>query len=121
MSALYFDSQNAAYVQALYEDFTRNPEAVPRPWREFFENEAHLLLDAGLIVVDGGRAARSRETGAPGGGEPVVPASPGPAPAATAPDSAPAAPGAIPAPARCLIHISAPTSRTPRWVGGVWL
>ena len=65
MSATYFDSQNAAYVQALYEDFTRNPEAVPRPWREFFENDAHLLLDAGLIVPDGGRASMPGEATAP--------------------------------------------------------
>ena len=52
MSSTYFDSQNAAYVQALYEDFTRNPEAVPRSWREFFERDAGALVDAGLIVFD---------------------------------------------------------------------
>ena len=107
MSSTYFDSQNAAYVQALYEDFTRNPEAVPRPWREFFQNDAHLLLDAGLIVPDGERAARSGEAGAPAGGEPAAPASPGPAPAVPAPESAPAARGAIPAPT------PAPTAPTP--------
>lgn len=51
MSSPYFDGLNAAYVQALYEDFTRNPEAVPRPWREFFESGARALADAGLIVA----------------------------------------------------------------------
>ena len=58
MSSTYFDSQNAAYVQALYEDFTRNPQAVPRQWREFFESDAAALADAGLIVPDGRRADR---------------------------------------------------------------
>ncbi len=53
MSSTYFDSQNAAYVQALYEDFTRNPQAVPPQWREFFESDAAALADAGLIVLDG--------------------------------------------------------------------
>ena len=56
MSSTYFDSQNAAYVQALYEDFTRNPQAVPRQWRDFFESDEDALLDAGLIVGDGQRA-----------------------------------------------------------------
>lgn len=51
----YFDSQNAAYVQALYEDFTRNPEAVPREWRDLFRRGHRELLEAGLLVA-GGRA-----------------------------------------------------------------
>ena len=81
MSDPYFDSQNAAYVQALYEDFTRNPEAVPGPWREFFENDSHLLLDAGLIVLDG------RRPGTPDGI--ATPATAGPAaPSATTPATA---------------------------------
>ncbi|MYJ40521.1 MAG: hypothetical protein F4068_17135, partial [Gemmatimonadetes bacterium] len=85
MSSTYFDSQNAAYVQALYEDFTRNPEAVPRPWREFFESDAGALLDAGLIVVDGKTAGAQASRA-----EPAVPAPAGPAaPAAPAPPPLP--------------------------------
>ena len=63
MSSAHFDSQNAAYVQALYEDFTRNPDAVSRQWREFFESGAPALLDAGLIV-DGRRDATRSYDGA---------------------------------------------------------
>ena len=37
-----FDSSNAAYVQALYEDFARNPEAVPDEWRSFFAQGADV-------------------------------------------------------------------------------
>ena len=88
MSVTYFDSQNAAYVQALYEDFTRNPEAVPRPWREFFEKDAHLLLDAGLIIPDGGRAPEATARGsAPAAGRatPASPTAPTPAAAPTTP------------------------------------
>ncbi len=65
MSSTYFDSQNAAYVQALYEDFTRNPDAVPRAWRAFFESDAGALLDAGLIVVDGASAGRRASVAVP--------------------------------------------------------
>jgi 2-oxoglutarate dehydrogenase E1 component len=30
------DSQNLAYVEALYEDFLNDPESVPERWREYF-------------------------------------------------------------------------------------
>ncbi|MDE2794762.1 MAG: hypothetical protein OXL34_08090, partial [Gemmatimonadota bacterium] len=58
----YFDSQNAAYVQALYEDFTRNPEAVPHEWRDLFRRGHRELLEAGLLVADG--RAHSTDGGA---------------------------------------------------------
>ena len=63
MNDSHFDSHNAAYVQALYEDFSRNPEAVPRPWREFFESDARALSEAGLIVP--GPDPRGRAEGVP--------------------------------------------------------
>ena len=53
----YFDSQNAAYVQALYEEFTRNPAAVHPEWREIFRRGRRELVDAGLLVSDGRTAA----------------------------------------------------------------
>ena len=85
MSMHSFDSQNAAYVQALYEDFTRNPEAVPRPWQEFFENDSHLLLDAGLIVPDGRRTAVPADSAVPEALR--APATPATAPARTREDA----------------------------------
>ncbi|MDE2982601.1 MAG: 2-oxoglutarate dehydrogenase E1 component [Gemmatimonadota bacterium] len=53
MSSTHFDAQNAAYVQALYEDFTRNPEAVHPEWRKFFERGHKALLEDGLLTVEG--------------------------------------------------------------------
>ena len=84
----YFDSQNAPYVQALYEEFTRNPEAVHPEWREFFRTRSDALPEAGLYVVDGRRQVRES------------PAKPVPAIAAAAePVQAPVPPaGAAPAP-----------------------
>ena len=91
----YFDSQNAAYVQALYEEFTRNPEAVHPEWREFFRTRPAELVDAGLIVADG----RSTAAGSPT--EPAPPVPPAPEPI-RAPEPAPAdrrAPAPAPTPA----------------------
>jgi len=34
------DSQNEAYVQAMFEEYSRNPESVPAEWREIFEASA---------------------------------------------------------------------------------
>ncbi len=82
MSSTYFDSQNAAYVQALYDDFTRNPQAVPRAWRDFFNSDAAVLLDAGLIVANGQQVAAP--TVAP---HPAAQPGPAPAPPAPAPDA----------------------------------
>ena len=48
-----FDSQNAAYAQALYEEFARNPEGVPEQWRNFFALGPQVAVEAGLIVPEG--------------------------------------------------------------------
>lgn len=48
-----FDGPNAGYVQALYEDFARNPESVPEQWRRFFEGGAEQAVRAGLIIPEG--------------------------------------------------------------------
>ena len=86
MTSTYFDSQNAAYVQALYEEFTRNPDAVHPEWQEFFRRNRHELLDAGLFVADGFvREGRSRAASS------AAPAS-APAPVAPAAPSTPTAP-----------------------------
>jgi 2-oxoglutarate dehydrogenase complex dehydrogenase (E1) component-like enzyme len=48
-----FDSQNAPYAQALYEEFARNPEGVPEQWRSFFALGPQAAVEAGLIVPEG--------------------------------------------------------------------
>ena len=48
-----FDSQNAPYAQALYEEFARNPEGVPEAWRKFFDLGPETTVEAGLIVPEG--------------------------------------------------------------------
>ena len=47
-----FDSQNAGYVQALYEEFARNPDAVPEEWRRFFSLGPSAAREAGLMVPE---------------------------------------------------------------------
>ena len=40
MDESLFEGQNAAYVQAMFEEYARNPEAVPSEWRKLFETRA---------------------------------------------------------------------------------
>ncbi len=47
-----FDSQNAAYAQALYEEFARNPSGVPEEWRRFFSLGPAAAREAGLMVPE---------------------------------------------------------------------
>jgi len=69
MSESIFDSQNAGYVQLLYEDYARNPASVPEEWRDFFEQGAAVTRDAGLFVPDGLRSNGHSETAHPRGGD----------------------------------------------------
>ena len=48
-----FDSQNAAYAQALYEEFARNPDSVPEEWQKFFALGPQVAVQAGLMVPEG--------------------------------------------------------------------
>lgn len=52
MSDTPFDSQNAAYAQLLYEEFAKNPEAVPEAWRDFFARGPEAARSAGLLVPE---------------------------------------------------------------------
>ncbi len=52
MSEPPFDHQNAAYVQLLYEEFSRNPDAVPEAWRRFFSQGPDAAARAGLLIPD---------------------------------------------------------------------
>ena len=48
-----FDSQNAAYAQAMFEQFARNPESVPAEWRQLFSDNGSRMLAEGLYAPDG--------------------------------------------------------------------
>jgi 2-oxoglutarate dehydrogenase E1 component len=52
MSEPLFDHQNAAYVQLLYEEFSRNPDSVPEAWRAFFSKGPQAVAESGLLVSD---------------------------------------------------------------------
>ena len=62
-----FDSQNAPYAQALYEEFARNPAGVPEAWRKFFDLGPETTVEAGLIVPEG-LAKNGGEHSHPGAG-----------------------------------------------------
>ena len=47
-----FDSQNAAYVQAIFEEYTRNPDAVSAEWRELFREGKSKVVAEGLLAAD---------------------------------------------------------------------
>ncbi len=81
-----FDSQNAAYAQAMFEEYARNPEGVSAEWQRLFENGAALAIAEGLLVpeqLDGARSA--------------VPAAVAPVQTPPAPASSPASAAPIPA------------------------
>lgn len=72
MSDIPFDSQNAAYAQLLYEEYARNPEAVPAEWRGFFEQGPAVTLAAGLMVPEGLTSHPGRNGAAPVAAPPVA-------------------------------------------------
>jgi len=99
-----FDSQNAAYAQAMFEEYARNPESVSAEWRRLFENGAAIAIAEGLLVPDQlsvGHRPASQLPG-PNGGAPVASA---PA-AATHPPAPPAPPAAPPLPTASTVTAS---------------
>jgi 2-oxoglutarate dehydrogenase E1 component len=89
-----FDSQNAAYAQAMFEEFARNPEAVSAEWRAMFENGAELAISEGLLVPEQMDSPRPHAE--------VPPAPPVAAPPPAAAPPPPIAPAAAPAPSAPL-------------------
>jgi 2-oxoglutarate dehydrogenase E1 component len=59
-----FDSQNAAYAQAMYEEYARNPEGVPAEWRRLFENGGAKAIAEGLLIPEQLDGARSKAAAA---------------------------------------------------------
>jgi 2-oxoglutarate dehydrogenase E1 component len=53
MDDMPFDQQNAGYAQAMFEEYARNPEGMPREWRDFFAQGSSIALDAGLLLPEG--------------------------------------------------------------------
>ncbi len=82
MSEFVFGTHNAAFVQAMYEDYLRDPASVGSEWRELFDNGKL----AELPIIPG---AGSGEQGA-------VTSGPAPAPATAPRSPLPAPPGAVP-------------------------
>jgi len=62
-----FDSQNAAYAQAMFEQYAKNPESVAVEWRKLFEDGGALALAEGLLVPDQltGTSSQQAEPAAP--------------------------------------------------------
>ncbi len=55
-----FDSQNAAYAQAMFDQYARNPESVPEAWRRIFADGGARVRREGLFApdqLDGNRGA----------------------------------------------------------------
>ena len=69
-----FDSSNAAYAQAMFEQYARNPESVPEAWRKLFADGGQRASAEGLFVPD-------QLNGFRGGAEASAPAAPAVAPA----------------------------------------
>ncbi len=80
-----FDSQNAAYAQAIFEQYARNPDSVPEAWRRLFADGGDRVRREGLLVpdqLDGYRGAAATATTTP-----VVAAAPAAPPRAPEPAS----------------------------------
>jgi 2-oxoglutarate dehydrogenase E1 component len=84
MSDTPFDSQNAGYAQLLYEEYAKNPDAVPPEWRSFFRQGPSATRAAGLMVPDSlsGNGTHPPLPAPPAGGSAaaVVPEEAGPVP-----------------------------------------
>lgn len=52
MDDTLFDSQNAAYAQAMYEEYARNPDSVPSEWQRIFADGGLQAVAEGLIIPE---------------------------------------------------------------------
>src|SRR5919198_1084711 len=79
VSEFVFGTHNAAFVQAMYEDYLRDRSSVAPEWRELFDNGK--LAELPII-----RGAGSQESGA-GAASPAIQPPPTPAQATPTPSS----------------------------------
>ncbi|MFQ6046103.1 MAG: thiamine pyrophosphate-dependent enzyme, partial [Gemmatimonadales bacterium] len=96
-----FETVNSAFAQALYEDYLRDPDSVPREWRQLFERGATGAEPPTTAPRHDGTAAERevRHTATP---------TEGPAQVAPVAPPAPAAPAAHPSPAPAVVYSSEP-------------
>ena len=113
-----FDSQNAAYAQAMFEEYARNPESVSVEWRRLFDNGGTLAIAEGLLVPDQLNDPRTIVAPLAESIAPTAPAAIEAPPAPAAP--APAAPVAPEPPAEPVAETpSVPFTRTTNQVSSV--
>lgn len=60
-----FDSSNAAYAQAMFEQYARNPDSVPKAWRALFSDGGRRATAEGLLVPDQLNGYRATPDAAP--------------------------------------------------------
>jgi 2-oxoglutarate dehydrogenase E1 component len=63
-----FDSLNAAYAQAMFERYARNPDSVPDAWRKLFADGGVRVLEEGLYApeqINGHRGGAPAPSGKP--------------------------------------------------------
>ena len=87
MSEFVFGTYDAAFVQAMYEEYLRDPNSVGQEWRELFENGKL----AELPIIQGARSTEQIATPAPAPAAPPAPRSVLPAPPGATPITGPAA------------------------------
>jgi 2-oxoglutarate dehydrogenase E1 component len=104
-----FDSQNAAYAQAMYEEYARNPESVPAEWRRLFENGGAVALAEGLLVPEQIEGSRTKATAT---ATPPAPARAAPPPTPPGPVRAPAATAAEARPPAAIRPTATPAEAT---------
>jgi 2-oxoglutarate decarboxylase len=88
VSEFVFGTYDAAFVQAMYEEYLRDPNSVGQEWRELFENGKL----AELPIIQGARSTEQiAATPAPAPAAPPAPRSVLPAPPGATPITGPAA------------------------------
>ncbi|MGH7521235.1 MAG: multifunctional oxoglutarate decarboxylase/oxoglutarate dehydrogenase thiamine pyrophosphate-binding subunit/dihydrolipoyllysine-residue succinyltransferase subunit [Gemmatimonadales bacterium] len=89
MSEFVFGTHNAAFVQAMYEDYLRDPASVGSEWRELFDNGK--VAELPIIPGAGSREQGAVTAPAPPASAPPAPSSLVPAPKGASPITGPAA------------------------------
>src|SRR2546426_1368836 len=89
VSEFVFGTYGAAFVQAMYEDYLRDPASVGPEWRELFDNGR--LADLPVIPTDRSEVIRRSEKGDVPSGAPESTSPISPLPKGASPITGPAA------------------------------
>src|SRR5712664_3727305 len=92
VSEFVFGTHNAAFVQAMYEDYLRDPASVGPEWRTLFDNGSHgelpiIPTDRSQVIREEGKGTREGYTVSGS----TLPSSPVPLPPGATPITGPAA------------------------------